>query len=477
MDGTVLQESSPGLVRRVPRVCRRYVCRTPFRQSGRARCDWAVRGRVVVDGGYRSRAHPTSRFPSSCLALGRDARLGGVIYGKAGGRHDLRKKPAVEGVGWDTVGQFYLGDRLLGSYFTNYTYFMHRNMLGSENGVTNWAGSENGEELFNPLGVPWATVGSPVIWTFAGFEHGHTDIMQWPGTFREYDPNKGRWLTPDPLGGEITNPQSLNRYTYVLNQPTTLIDPSGLAQCPGPQCPNNYMWGYAVYGGYGGTLSQYFSNPSWKDPFSLVGIPVVTDTFTPPQLLSTVDFGAMGNANGYATSVSLIALGGWTTITLGDAFTLLGSSLGPAGADGSFSWWGTFAKSFVRDFSFKSARQPGESFGACVDRAAKSLFGNTGARVFGAVTGASLFTGALTLSPGTQVVKVFNPDYWNVISWKRVPLPSVADLIVRGGVEAGTISAETGAAISATAAAASKVAVPVAAVTSGLLGGLLGACR
>jgi hypothetical protein len=58
---------------------------------------------------------------------------------------------------------------------------------------------------------------------------------------------------------------------------------------------------------------------------------------------------------------------------------------------------------------------------------------------------------------------------------ERVPLPSVADLIVRGGVEVGTISAETGAAISATAAAASKVAVPVAAVTSGLLGGLLGA--
>jgi RHS repeat-associated protein len=46
--------------------------------------------------------------------------------------------------------------------------------------------------------------------------------------FREYNPEPGRWLTPDPLAGEITNPQSLNRYTYVLNQPTTLTDPSGL---------------------------------------------------------------------------------------------------------------------------------------------------------------------------------------------------------------------------------------------------------
>ncbi|HET7212008.1 MAG TPA: RHS repeat-associated core domain-containing protein [Terriglobia bacterium] len=41
----------------------------------------------------------------------------------------------------------------------------------------------------------------------------------------------GRWFTPDPLGGDITNPQSLNRYAYVLNNPATLTDPSGLGPC------------------------------------------------------------------------------------------------------------------------------------------------------------------------------------------------------------------------------------------------------
>ncbi len=38
----------------------------------------------------------------------------------------------------------------------------------------------------------------------------------------------GRWMSPDPLGGDITNPQSLNRYAYALNNPTTLTDPTGL---------------------------------------------------------------------------------------------------------------------------------------------------------------------------------------------------------------------------------------------------------
>ncbi len=38
---------------------------------------------------------------------------------------------------------------------------------------------------------------------------------------------KGRWLTPDPLAGDITDPQSLNRYAYAFNNPTTLTDPTG----------------------------------------------------------------------------------------------------------------------------------------------------------------------------------------------------------------------------------------------------------
>jgi hypothetical protein len=33
---------------------------------------------------------------------------------------------------------------------------------------------------------------------------------------------------------DLTNPQSLNRYAYALNNPTTLIDPTGLS--PGDNC-------------------------------------------------------------------------------------------------------------------------------------------------------------------------------------------------------------------------------------------------
>lgn len=46
--------------------------------------------------------------------------------------------------------------------------------------------------------------------------------------FRKYDSFAGRWTSPDPLAGSITNPQSLNRYTYTMNDPVNSVDPKGL---------------------------------------------------------------------------------------------------------------------------------------------------------------------------------------------------------------------------------------------------------
>lgn len=37
----------------------------------------------------------------------------------------------------------------------------------------------------------------------------------------------GRWISPDTLIPDFSNPQNLNRYSYVLNRPLILTDPSG----------------------------------------------------------------------------------------------------------------------------------------------------------------------------------------------------------------------------------------------------------
>ena len=50
--------------------------------------------------------------------------------------------------------------------------------------------------------------------------------------FRQQSSSQGRWLAPDPAGlaaVDITNPQTWNRYAYVMNDPVDNYDPLGLS--------------------------------------------------------------------------------------------------------------------------------------------------------------------------------------------------------------------------------------------------------
>lgn len=44
---------------------------------------------------------------------------------------------------------------------------------------------------------------------------------------RFYNPNLARFMSVDPAGGDPANPQSWNRYAYVLNNPLRFVDPDG----------------------------------------------------------------------------------------------------------------------------------------------------------------------------------------------------------------------------------------------------------
>ena len=45
---------------------------------------------------------------------------------------------------------------------------------------------------------------------------------------RYYGSTMGRFMSPDPMGGHLEDPQTLNRYAYARNNPTSLTDPTGL---------------------------------------------------------------------------------------------------------------------------------------------------------------------------------------------------------------------------------------------------------
>jgi len=63
-------------------------------------------------------------------------------------------------------------------------------------------------------------------WGFTG--HEHIDLFEMVNMDgRMYDPVLGRFLTPDPYVQAPDHTQGLNRYTYCLNNPLSLTDPSG----------------------------------------------------------------------------------------------------------------------------------------------------------------------------------------------------------------------------------------------------------
>ena len=62
-----------------------------------------------------------------------------------------------------------------------------------------------------------------------GGEDGHAvDDMH----ARFYSPTTGRFLSVDPIFGNLLRPRSWNRYTYVFNDPANYNDPTGMAAGP-----------------------------------------------------------------------------------------------------------------------------------------------------------------------------------------------------------------------------------------------------
>jgi len=131
--------------------------------------------------------------------------------------------------GWPAADWFYWGASPMAFYAAGVTDFDHQDWLGTERMRTEYNGSVNGTFTSLPFGDGYSANGND--WDpyhFAGLDQDNSSNDH--AQFREYSNMSGRWMNPDRYGGsyDFSNPQSLNRYAYVQNNPFSFIDQSGL---------------------------------------------------------------------------------------------------------------------------------------------------------------------------------------------------------------------------------------------------------
>jgi RHS repeat-associated protein len=112
--------------------------------------------------------------------------------------------------------------------------WLHGDHLGSASVATNSSGGKIAisEQRFTPYGTPRLNAsGLPTDKTFTGqrVENALGGIMDFNA--RYYDPAIGRFLSADTIVPGPSNPQALNRYAMVLNNPLRYTDPSGHEPC------------------------------------------------------------------------------------------------------------------------------------------------------------------------------------------------------------------------------------------------------
>jgi len=139
-----------------------------------------------------------------------------------GSLYELR----AEGGELKAVKHIYAGSNKTCTVEPDHTYYVHSDHLDSSNVMTDETGTKVSQTEYQPYGKVSQQTGDDVTpYKFTGKELDTTGLYYYGA--RYYDPEIGRFISPDSIVQSPFDPQTLNRYTYVRNNPIKYVDPSG----------------------------------------------------------------------------------------------------------------------------------------------------------------------------------------------------------------------------------------------------------
>jgi RHS repeat-associated protein len=357
--------------------------------------------------------------------------------------YDLANRPVTEILssnGNFNRSEIFAGGMHVATYSQGFTTFVYADWMGTERARTDlgatvqqycaWTDLGKLENCSDYYSYPDVVALSPH--GYAGYEYDKESGLHhmW---FRNYNPRIGRFMTTDPYGGsmDISDPQSINRYAYVLGNPTNFYDPLGL------QCADGKTIG-ACPGVFGPTVVTLTSQVWGQAPGGVV--------------LTPTDAIAASAALGRGIFAPLI--------------------------DGE--WLGNFGSSLVTGWSLDGARQKGESWSQCVSRAQNELLGSKGSAILDAAVPVSAVAAAATQPFSVRAGVAMTIDDYLLTDAKNVTgkiTTNLAGGLARAAISEGTVAARTALAVESGTMAASRLIAPATAALVGLKGGFMLACR
>jgi RHS repeat-associated protein len=276
--------------------------------------------------------------------------------------------------------------KTLRSNSINDVRYLHKDHLGSVDAVTSDTATLVSRFSFDAFGKRRAAgtwSGSPTAgeWsTAAGVTHrgftyheqlDNVDLVHMNG--RVYDPNIGRFLSADPIVQAPLMSQSINRYTYVMNNPLSLVDPSG------------FSWLSKLFRSIGRFIQQY-----WR-PILAIVLAVVTYGAVVGH------FAGIAGSNAASAAMAAGANGAGTLTAFNTAYAAAATSISTMAAAGAAA-------------GFVSGAVMGGIRGAVTGAISGALFGAVGGYYKGALTtGRVLASGAV----GGVTSEISGGDFWD----------------------------------------------------------------